>query len=98
MTFGAVLYAMRNALHPESSAARLHSAVIMIVLSTEAGKTDMALDIVIMAAGKGTRMKSALPKVLHTLAGRSLLQHVLETAAGLVAERIVAVTGHGADQ
>ncbi len=41
----------------------------------------MALDIVIMAAGKGTRMKSALPKVLHRLAGRSLLQHVLDTAA-----------------
>ena len=57
----------------------------------------MALDIVIMAAGKGTRMKSALPKVLHRLAGRSLLQHVLETAAGLGADRIVTITGHGAD-
>jgi bifunctional UDP-N-acetylglucosamine pyrophosphorylase/glucosamine-1-phosphate N-acetyltransferase len=58
----------------------------------------MALDIVIMAAGKGTRMKSALPKVLHRLAGRSLLQHVLETTAALGADRIVAVTGHGAEQ
>jgi bifunctional UDP-N-acetylglucosamine pyrophosphorylase/glucosamine-1-phosphate N-acetyltransferase len=58
----------------------------------------MALDIVIMAAGKGTRMKSALPKVLHRLAGRSLLQHVLTTAAELGADRIVAVTGHGAEQ
>ena len=57
----------------------------------------MALDIVIMAAGKGTRMKSGLPKVLHRLAGRSLLQHVLQTAARLEADRIVAVTGHGAD-
>ncbi len=57
----------------------------------------MALDIVIMAAGKGTRMKSGLPKVLHRLAGRSLLQHVLQTAARLGADRIVAVTGHGAD-
>jgi bifunctional UDP-N-acetylglucosamine pyrophosphorylase/glucosamine-1-phosphate N-acetyltransferase len=57
----------------------------------------MALDIVIMAAGKGTRMKSTLPKVLHRLAGRSLLQHVLQTAAQLGADRIVAVTGHGAD-
>jgi len=56
----------------------------------------MALDIVIMAAGKGTRMKSALPKVLHRLAGRSLLQHVLDTGAELGADRIVAVTGHGA--
>ena len=58
----------------------------------------MALDIVIMAAGKGTRMKSVLPKVLHKLAGRSLLQHVLDTAAQLQADTIVAITGHGAEQ
>jgi bifunctional UDP-N-acetylglucosamine pyrophosphorylase/glucosamine-1-phosphate N-acetyltransferase len=58
----------------------------------------MTLDIVIMAAGKGTRMKSTLPKVLHKLAGRSLLQHVLETASGLGADGIVAITGHGAEQ
>jgi bifunctional UDP-N-acetylglucosamine pyrophosphorylase / glucosamine-1-phosphate N-acetyltransferase len=58
----------------------------------------MALDIVIMAAGKGTRMKSNLPKVLHPLAGRSLLQHVLQTAAGLGADGIVVITGHGADE
>ena len=57
----------------------------------------MALDVVIMAAGKGTRMKSRLPKVLHKLAGRSLLQHVLQTAAGLGANRIIAITGHGAE-
>jgi len=58
----------------------------------------MALDIVIMAAGKGTRMKSSKPKVLHKLAGRSLLQHVLQTAATLGAQRIVTITGHGAEQ
>ena len=51
-----------------------------------------------MAAGKGTRMKSNLPKVLHQLAGQSLLQHVLQTAAILKAEGIVIVTGHGAEQ
>ncbi len=51
-----------------------------------------------MAAGKGTRMKSALPKVMHRLAGRSLLQHVLDTAAELGADRIVTITGHGADR
>ncbi len=51
-----------------------------------------------MAAGKGTRMKSALPKVLHRLAGRSLLQHVLDTAARLGADRIVTITGHGAER
>ncbi len=57
----------------------------------------MALDIVIMAAGKGTRMKSALPKVLHRLAGQSLLQHVLATAAQLAADRTIVITGHGAE-
>ena len=56
----------------------------------------MVLNIVIMAAGKGTRMRSARPKVLHRLAGRHLLQHVLDTAAGLGASRTIVVTGHGA--
>ncbi|MDP1898879.1 MAG: bifunctional UDP-N-acetylglucosamine diphosphorylase/glucosamine-1-phosphate N-acetyltransferase GlmU [Rubrivivax sp.] len=58
----------------------------------------MALNVVIMAAGKGTRMKSALPKVLHRLAGISLLQHVLNAAAGVGADRTVVITGHGAEQ
>ena len=57
----------------------------------------MSLNVVIMAAGKGTRMKSALPKVLHRLAGTSLLQHVLNAAAGVGAQRTVVVTGHGAE-
>ncbi len=57
----------------------------------------MRLDVVIMAAGKGTRMKSARPKVLHPLAGRPLLQHVLETGAGLGADRLITITGHGAE-
>ena len=56
----------------------------------------MVLNVVIMAAGKGTRMRSTRPKVLHRLAGRHLLQHVLEAAAGLGAARIIVVTGHGA--
>jgi bifunctional UDP-N-acetylglucosamine pyrophosphorylase/glucosamine-1-phosphate N-acetyltransferase len=58
----------------------------------------MRLDVVIMAAGKGTRMKSARPKVLHSLAGCALLQHVLDMAAGLGADRLITVTGHGAEQ
>lgn len=58
----------------------------------------MALNVVIMAAGKGTRMKSALPKVLHRLAGRALVQHVLHSVAGLDAARIIVITGHGAEQ
>src|SRR5674476_500872 len=55
-----------------------------------------AIDVVIMAAGKGTRMKSRLPKVLHRLAGRALLQHVMDTVAALDARRVVLITGNGA--
>ena len=58
----------------------------------------MSLSIVIMAAGKGTRMKSDRPKVLHTLAGTPLLGHVLQACAALQADRVVVVTGHGADE
>ncbi|MDQ0572200.1 bifunctional UDP-N-acetylglucosamine pyrophosphorylase/glucosamine-1-phosphate N-acetyltransferase [Variovorax paradoxus] len=54
------------------------------------------VDVVIMAAGKGTRMKSRLPKVLHRLAGRALLAHVTDTAARIGARHVVVVTGHGA--
>lgn len=56
------------------------------------------IDVVIMAAGKGTRMKSRLPKVLHRLAGVPLVQHVLGLAAQLQARSAVVITGHGADQ
>lgn len=59
---------------------------------------DQRLGIVILAAGQGSRMRSSLPKVLHTLAGRPLLAHVLETAAALNPERILVVYGHGGDQ
>jgi bifunctional UDP-N-acetylglucosamine pyrophosphorylase/glucosamine-1-phosphate N-acetyltransferase len=58
----------------------------------------MVLNIVIMAAGKGTRMKSATPKVLHKLAGRSLLAHVLKRCEPLAADARIVITGHGADQ
>ena len=54
------------------------------------------IDVVIMAAGKGTRMKSSLPKVLHRLGGRALVAHVIDTAASIGARHIVVVTGHGA--
>ena len=54
------------------------------------------IDVVIMAAGKGTRMKSALPKVLHRLGGRALLGHVVDCVAQLSARRAVIITGHGA--
>ena len=55
-----------------------------------------SIDVVIMAAGKGTRMKSSLPKVLHRLGGRALLGHVVDCAAQLSARRAVIITGHGA--
>nr|WP_297389255.1 bifunctional UDP-N-acetylglucosamine diphosphorylase/glucosamine-1-phosphate N-acetyltransferase GlmU [uncultured Roseateles sp.] len=58
----------------------------------------MSLNIVVMAAGKGTRMKSSLPKVLHKLAGRALLRHVLANTASLQADARIVITGHGADQ
>jgi bifunctional UDP-N-acetylglucosamine pyrophosphorylase/glucosamine-1-phosphate N-acetyltransferase len=61
-------------------------------------RDDDKLDIVIMAAGKGTRMKSVLPKVLHRLAGRSLVHHVLDAAAGLQAARTIVVVGFGTAQ
>ena len=57
-----------------------------------------AIDVVIMAAGKGTRMRSKIPKVLQALAGRALLQHVLDTAAQLSARKAVVITGHGAEE
>ena len=56
------------------------------------------VDVVVMAAGKGTRMKSSMPKVLHRLGGRALLQHVIYTAGQLQARRVVVITGHGAEQ
>jgi bifunctional UDP-N-acetylglucosamine pyrophosphorylase/glucosamine-1-phosphate N-acetyltransferase len=55
------------------------------------------MNIVILAAGTGKRMRSALPKVLHPLAGRPLLAHVIETARTLKPTRLVVVIGHGAD-
>jgi bifunctional UDP-N-acetylglucosamine pyrophosphorylase/glucosamine-1-phosphate N-acetyltransferase len=58
----------------------------------------MPLSVVILAAGQGKRMKSDLPKVLQPLAGRPLLGHVLDTAAGLEAAATYVVYGHGGEQ
>ena len=57
----------------------------------------MSLSIVIMAAGKGTRMKSSRPKVLHKLAGQPMLAHVIGTTSTLAAQQQVVITGHGAE-
>ncbi len=58
----------------------------------------MSLSVVILAAGLGTRMKSALPKVLHPVAGRPMVLYGVEAARSLEAEAVVLVVGHGADQ
>ena len=57
-----------------------------------------ATHVVVLAAGKGTRMKSQLPKVLHQAAGLPLIEHVLRKAASLNPSTIVVVVGHGADE
>lgn len=58
----------------------------------------MSLSIIILAAGKGTRMKSATTKVMHKLAGRSLLEHVIDTATSLTPDSMAVVSGNGAEQ
>ncbi len=58
----------------------------------------MKLEVVILAAGQGTRMKSRLPKVLHTVGGKPLLEHVIRTAQALEPTAIHVVIGHGSDQ
>jgi bifunctional UDP-N-acetylglucosamine pyrophosphorylase/glucosamine-1-phosphate N-acetyltransferase len=58
----------------------------------------MPLEIVVLAAGQGKRMRSQLPKILHPLAGRPLLGHVLASARALAPRKIVVVHGHGAEQ
>ncbi len=58
----------------------------------------MSLDIVILAAGQGTRMRSALPKVLHPVAGKPMLGHVIDTARQLSPRKIHVVIGHGAER
>lgn len=58
----------------------------------------MALSVVILAAGRGTRMKSEVPKVLHTIAGLPMLTHVINTAKACEAADIFVIYGHGGQQ
>ncbi|MHA6325582.1 bifunctional UDP-N-acetylglucosamine diphosphorylase/glucosamine-1-phosphate N-acetyltransferase GlmU [Roseivivax sp. CAU 1753] len=57
----------------------------------------MSIALVILAAGKGTRMESDLPKVLHKIGGAPMLHHAMQAGASLEPERVVVVAGHGAD-
>ena len=57
----------------------------------------MSNSVIILAAGKGTRMETDLPKVLHHLAGAPMLLHVMKSSATLEPERLVIIAGHGAD-
>ncbi|WP_062785068.1 bifunctional UDP-N-acetylglucosamine diphosphorylase/glucosamine-1-phosphate N-acetyltransferase GlmU [Novosphingobium capsulatum] len=65
---------------------------------TQSPSTTAPLALVILAAGKGTRMKSDLHKVLHPVAGRPMLLHLMASAAQLAPARQVVVAGHGRDQ
>ncbi|WP_432471406.1 bifunctional UDP-N-acetylglucosamine diphosphorylase/glucosamine-1-phosphate N-acetyltransferase GlmU [Amphritea sp. HPY] len=56
------------------------------------------LDIVILAAGQGSRMKSSLPKVLHTIGGKPMLQHVIDAASEMGDNQVHVVIGHGAEK
>jgi bifunctional UDP-N-acetylglucosamine pyrophosphorylase/glucosamine-1-phosphate N-acetyltransferase len=57
----------------------------------------MSIALIILAAGKGTRMNSDLPKVLHTIATAPLLIHAMKSAASLEPEKTVIVVGHGGE-
>ena len=69
----------------------------MTALPTETARMAAPLHVVILAAGEGKRMKSALPKVLQTIAGRPMLAHVIEAARGLAPDAIHVVHGHGGE-
>ena len=58
----------------------------------------MSTAVIILAGGKGTRMKSDLPKVLHKVAGVEMVNHILNATSSLSPEKILVIVGHGAEQ
>src|SRR5262245_53556495 len=70
----------------------------MLVQSGPIMSLDMRVTAIVLAAGQGTRMKSALPKVLHPLAGRPMIHYVVDAATAAGAADVVVVTGHGREQ
>jgi UDP-N-acetylglucosamine pyrophosphorylase len=75
----------------KSSTFVYQNGVIRLLMSNS------AMSVVILAAGKGTRMYSDLPKVLHPLAGKPMVQHVIDTAMKLGATNVHLVYGHGGE-
>nr|WP_283091945.1 bifunctional UDP-N-acetylglucosamine diphosphorylase/glucosamine-1-phosphate N-acetyltransferase GlmU [Magnetospirillum sulfuroxidans] len=65
------------------------------MIALDQGKSELA--VIVLAAGMGTRMKSDLPKVMHPLAGRPMIQHLMNTVAGLTPDKVVVVVGPGMD-
>ena len=59
---------------------------------------DRPAAVVVLAAGEGTRMRSAIPKVLHAVGGRTLVSHAVAAAEALEPDHLVVVVGHGRDQ
>ncbi len=70
----------------------------LLTTSNEGMRMTQKLAVVILAAGQGTRMKSAVPKILHRIGGKALISHVLDTAAGLQPEIVIAVVRHEREQ
>jgi bifunctional UDP-N-acetylglucosamine pyrophosphorylase/glucosamine-1-phosphate N-acetyltransferase len=88
-----LLYDRRDTLH----AKRMNHAYCDIILFLFSAPS-LFMNIVILAAGQGKRMCSSLPKVLHTIAGKPMLLHVLETAQQLKPSKLVVVLGHQAEK
>jgi bifunctional UDP-N-acetylglucosamine pyrophosphorylase / glucosamine-1-phosphate N-acetyltransferase len=71
--------------------------IIFRPLSAQGYMQDRPIAAIVLAAGKGTRMKSALPKVLHSVCGITMVEHVLRALKGVQVEKTIVVIGHGAD-
>ena len=82
-------------MHPSAASGGRAVEPGSLVWMTDRSRPGAAL---ILAAGEGTRMRSAVPKVLHPIGGRSLLGHAVHAVAELDPEQLVVVLGHGGDQ
>ena len=71
------------------------TATAWVLIALDQGTSELA--VIVLAAGMGTRMKSDLPKVMHPLAGRPMIQHLMETVSGLDPDKVVVVVGPGMD-